>query len=358
MHQSWRNLTGRNFNCFAWSLGFADRWIEGRTVAEMDRVYQKYFMHECTKEEAEVDLYRILDAPAERQVGRRKITNQRAFVMHAARRDDKNMDAAPNLGCSSKMADQDLISHNREGLEDSRGYSARRPLVNYGSIYQHWKRDLARHPSFPGNEGNPYPLQGHFPDHRIFETGTGKYPPGHPGNSIGAPSLALGSRPAGAAGDAVARVASPAADRQSTALPTRPAPGAAGATRVVSSGSIGSNGSNPSSSPHSRSVSKSSISSVSSGGVASLPAFKAESGKVYTKILQMLPYAKIPSPSATAVHAAMAARTSLADKDAALVKDFEAKWAAWSALWFANRTSKYARTRPSLRFLSAPDLLC
>jgi hypothetical protein len=130
-------------------------------------------------------LYRIVDAPAERRAGQRTITNTRAFVMHAARRDEKAKDVVPGRGCSSKMADQALILHNRGGLEHDGGHSADRPRVSYGTIYQHWQRNPDRHPSVPENEGNPYPPSGHFPDHRIFETGTGKHPPGHPGNRLG-----------------------------------------------------------------------------------------------------------------------------------------------------------------------------
>jgi hypothetical protein len=52
----------------------------------------------------------------------------------------------------------------------------------------------------------------------------------------------------------------------------------------------------------------------------------------------MLPYARIPSASAAAVNAA---KTACAGMQAALVKDFEVKWAAWSKQWFPSDSTKY-----------------
>jgi hypothetical protein len=198
-HPNWQAWTRQGFNCFAWALGFTDRWVNGGCVTEMERVFGLYYMHQCTRDEAEVDLYRILDAPSRVPVGRvgNTIHNARADVMHAHRRDHTTMDAAPNLGCTSKMRNLGLLAHNRHGLEDHRGHAATNSRVEYGSIFQHWRRNPATHPDFPGNEGNPYPPQAHYPDHRIFEMGPGQHPEGHPGNSIGAPSLARGNEPAG-----------------------------------------------------------------------------------------------------------------------------------------------------------------
>jgi hypothetical protein len=51
----------------------------------------------------------------------------------------------------------------------------------------------------------------------------------------------------------------------------------------------------------------------------------------------MLPYAP---PSVKAVNAAKAARANLAAKEAALVQDFESKWAKWSPLWFPKDSFK------------------
>lgn len=37
----WQNLPGVNnhgFNCFAWSVGFTDRWIQGGSRGEMQRL--------------------------------------------------------------------------------------------------------------------------------------------------------------------------------------------------------------------------------------------------------------------------------------------------------------------------------
>ncbi|KAI1277941.1 hypothetical protein F5Y07DRAFT_77974 [Xylaria sp. FL0933] len=181
-----------NFNCFGWSLGHTDRWIDGGTVEEMNRLYTQYHFVQCQQSEAEVELYRISDAPPQLQTPRGRVyDNRRAIARHAHRRDYPQLDGPPGLGCSSKLGDGHFIAHNRMALEDTRPDNATQPRVEYGSIYQYWRR-TPEHPSFPGKEHN---LQdrGHYFHDPVFFDGRGTYPHGHPGNTICLPGQGQGS---------------------------------------------------------------------------------------------------------------------------------------------------------------------
>lgn len=195
------------FNCFAWSLGFTDRWIQGGTRDVMEQlcafVYSLTAMHRtgankhttdvlymfrvCSPNEAEVELYDIHDAPPTLTVnvpgrparrGRpavppttRIVANAKYGIMHAHRRGNPALDEAPGRGCSSKLAAGPLIAHNRFALCDVREWGIRNPQIMYGNNYQCWQRDPAVHPTFRGNEENQYPLPGHYPDDAVFASG-------------------------------------------------------------------------------------------------------------------------------------------------------------------------------------------
>lgn len=152
-----------------------------------------YHFEQCPPAVAEVELYRIIDAPP-MLVNRRGIEypNGQAKVMHAHRRPYPEFDGPPNRGCSSKLANGPLIAHNRWALGDARPYGSRNPRISYGSIYQHWRRTL-NHPSFPGKEHNLVRPTGHYPNDPIFMSGHGRRPPGHPGNTIGLPGYHNGN---------------------------------------------------------------------------------------------------------------------------------------------------------------------
>ncbi|KAM3547478.1 hypothetical protein ARSEF4850_010004, partial [Beauveria asiatica] len=181
------HVDATRFNCISWSVGHTDRWIEPGTVEEMNRLYAEYHFEECADDVAEVELYRILDAPL-RLRSRRGVEyeNSNARVLHAHRRSFPELDSPPEHGCSSKLSDGPLIAHNRWALEDRRPYGSRNPRIPYGSIYQHWRR-AHHHPSFPGMEHNVVNATGNYPDNPMFMYGYGKYPPGHPGNTLGLP---------------------------------------------------------------------------------------------------------------------------------------------------------------------------
>lgn len=160
------------------------------TILSLDA---QYHFEQCPQEVAEVELYRITDAPLTLRNHRNvEYLNSNAKVRHAHRRSFPELDSPPNHGCSSKMAQGLLIAHNRWALEDARPYGSRTPSISYGSIYQYWRR-TSQHPSFPGHEHNLVSATGNYPDDPIFMYGYGKYPPGHPGNTIGLPGSYAGN---------------------------------------------------------------------------------------------------------------------------------------------------------------------
>ncbi|KAI1346527.1 hypothetical protein F5Y01DRAFT_321665 [Xylaria sp. FL0043] len=172
------------FNCFAWSVGHTDRWVEGGTVEDMNDFYEYYYFEQCHSAEADVELYRMLHVPATFTSRHgEELVNPMAIVRHAHRRDHPELDAPPNLGCSSKLRDGPLIAHNRMALVDTRSSSS--ITIWYGTIYQYWRR-TSEHPSFPGKRHNLRPPD-HNPQNSMFGSGWGEHPPGHPGNSRGLP---------------------------------------------------------------------------------------------------------------------------------------------------------------------------
>ncbi|KAK3374551.1 hypothetical protein B0H63DRAFT_252940 [Podospora didyma] len=344
----WRILPGatdKSFNCFAWSLGFTDRWVEGGSRAQMNRLYHHYMFVDCstTPNEAEVELYDIPTAPAQlsrtipasaRNPQPRTISwaNPRAVVLHAHRRDNPALDAPPGWGCSSKLAKEALIIHNRHALEDDIAWPGGNPAIRYGIIYQQWKRDPTRHPSFPGNEANDYPEAGHYPDDPVFEGGPGEFPAGHPGDTNGL-NLSSGSGSNGASGSGT--ITGNQAGKTTTL-----------ASRTVTSSTRSSNGSSNSSSgssTHSRSSSQTSVTSTASSkdkgkGKAATPSpFRAYSGKSYA-LANMPSYGKIPAPTTAAV------KLAKAGYDATIKSQptFEAAWAAWIKNWNATKSSNAA----------------
>ncbi|KAK4166834.1 hypothetical protein QBC43DRAFT_312528 [Cladorrhinum sp. PSN259] len=341
------NVDMARFNCFAWSVGFTDRWIQGGSQADMVRLYEAYMFRQCQAPAAEVELYQIASAPAtitRTYAGRpavparngrpareavpprvENLPNPRAIVMHAHRRDLPALDAPPNLGCTSKLAAGALIAHNRGALADNRPWGQGSPQIVYGAIYQYWQRDPAAHPTLPGNAANEYPVPGHYPDDRIFASGYGTYPPGHPGNTIGLP---------GGAGNN-----------------TRGAPTGNNVARKPASSSSSSSGN--SSSGHSRSSSNTSVSSVGSNKAATKPwVFVAASGKSYPSIPLIAPYARIPAPSAAAVKSAQTAAVNISKTNPALFKAFSQAWDKLMLAWYqisasvhGNDASIMTRTR-------------
>lgn len=266
---------------------------------------------QCQPPQSEVELYQIVNAPAQLTrtipgrraqpargnrpavpaVEPRQITypNARGVVMHAHRRDHPALDAPPNLGCSSKLGAGSLIAHNRNALADTRPWGAAQPQIVYGAIYQWWQRDPTAHPTFPNNKGIEYPAAGHYPDDRIFSAGYGTYPPGHPGNTIGLPGAAANTKSAPAGNNVVSKSA-----------PTA------------------TNGSKPK--PW---------------------VFVAASGKSYPTIPLIAPYAKLPPPSAAAVKSAQAAVVAIQKANAPLVVAFTKAWAAFMAAWDHISNSPY-----------------
>ena len=297
---------------------------------------------QCAAAQAEVELYAITGAPATltrtitgRQArparnGRpavsatpdRQVTfaNGKALVMHAHRRDFPALDAAPNRGCSSKLAAGPLVAHNRLALADTRTWAQNgNPQIVYGAIYQWWQRDPGAHPTFAANAAIEYPVPGHHPDDRIYASGYGTYPAGHPGNTIGLPP--------------------PAGNNNNTL-------GATGASLVRRPGSSASTNSSSSSttSSHSRNSSQTSVSSgaASRKGVVAAPVkaaprkpwvLLAASGKSYPNIPLIPPYARIPPASSAAVKAAAAAAGAVNKANAPLVAAFTKAWAAFLAAW-------------------------
>ncbi len=239
--------------------------------------------------------------------------------MHAHRRDFPTLDNPPNRGCSSKLAAGPLIAHNRYALTDNRNWGAGAPQIVYGAIYECWERDPTAHPSFQANQANAYPAPGHYPDDRIYDQGYGTYPPGHPGNTMGLQPPAGNN--AGGTGN-------------TTTLARRPASSASSAsTTTNSTGGHSRNSSN---------TSNSSGGSVKTGAAGKRPAapppkpwvFVAASGKSYSKIPLVGPYARVPAASAAAVTAATKAAGALNVKgNESFLKSFSLAWAAFVAAW-------------------------
>ncbi|KAI0193458.1 hypothetical protein F4808DRAFT_442217 [Astrocystis sublimbata] len=178
-------INNDNFNCIAWSVGHTDRWLQpGR---EMNDTYTLYRFVQCGPDEAEVDVYRIEDAPLTRLNASGELKpNPQSLIKHAHRRDYPQFDSSPHHGCSSKLGFGSFVAHNRSALEDNRSWNSRYPPVGFGTIYQHWKRS-PEHFSFPGKEHNAVEWTGHFPDDPVFELGYGENPPGHQDNLKGVP---------------------------------------------------------------------------------------------------------------------------------------------------------------------------
>ncbi len=314
----------------------------------MDTTDEAYMFRQCVAARAEVELYAINNAPATLSrtipgraarpaargrpavaaVPARVLTfpNTRAVVMHAHRRDYPQLDAPPNQGCSSKLAAGPLVAHNRYGLADNRQWGAAAPQIVYGDIYQWWERDPDAHPTLPGNQANAYPEPGHYPDDRIFSSGYGTYPPGHPGNSQGL------QPPAGNNGN------------NSTAGGNNRTAAAGRASSVSSSNSSNASG-------HSRNSSNTSNTSVSSNGsgkakaVATKPfVLLSASGKSYGTIRLVSPYARIPAPSPGAIDAAKGVYSALSrDKTMGpFVAKFNAAWDAFIGAWRSiSRSAPY-----------------
>ncbi|KAK4136087.1 hypothetical protein BT67DRAFT_454826 [Trichocladium antarcticum] len=342
------------FNCFAWSVGFTDRWIQGGTKDDMARLCtdkdtkdEAYMFKQCPAAQAEVELYCIADAPATLSrtiAGRparparngrpavaatapRQLTysNNRALVMHAHRRDFPALDAPNNQGCSSKLAAGPLVAHNRLALADNRGWAqSANPQIVYGSIYQWWHRDPDAHPTFPANAAVQYPVPGHYPDDRIYASGYGTYPPGHPGNTIGL---------------------QPPAGNNNAPPGTVRRPGSSASTTSTSSSTK---------SGHSRNSSATSVSSTNStklpaGKAAAAPkaaaskpwVFVAASGRAYPTISLIPPYAPIPKLSAAAIEAASKAATAVTKAKPTLATAFKAAWAAFLAAWADIARSRF-----------------
>ncbi|KUI60876.1 hypothetical protein VP1G_08083 [Cytospora mali] len=120
-------------------------------------------------------MYDIPDAPPTVRRGTRDIRNTLYQVVTHAHRVDN---PAVVLGCSSKLAGQQLILHSRLALQDRRPWGSTNPPIKYGTIYGHFRRHPG-HPLLPGNSriGMPVPKPG--PEDEANEL-PGEYPVGHP----------------------------------------------------------------------------------------------------------------------------------------------------------------------------------
>lgn len=282
--------------------------------------------------------------------------NPRARVLHAHRRDYPALDEAPSLGCSSKLGNGSLIAHNRGALADDRGHAAGRPQVNYGSIYQTWQRS-SDHPSWPGQEGTTVPAKGHRPDDKIFERGTGAYPPGHPGNDIGLPGGPSGTQAPtqqkGRQGDARSSISGKVTDssRRSTSNTTPltsniPVPGSAASPRSGKDGQHRLGSRDPTATPRLSSrdapphggPQRSDGSDSESGSMLSLPSFSSRFGH-YQQLSKMDPYDLIPAASPAAADSAERLYSDIKGEFPGLVTDFNNKWMAWTKTWFPNEKS-------------------
>ncbi|RMZ83627.1 hypothetical protein DV738_g1135, partial [Chaetothyriales sp. CBS 135597] len=286
-----------DFNCFAWSVWHTNRWIDGGTEDEMNILYRTYFYEPCNDENAEVELYRIADAPLTLVTrSGREYANRDAKIRHAHRRFNPQLDAAPHLGCSSKLADSILVAHNRLALQDTRPYRSRNPGVRYGKIYQRWRR-TADHPSHPGKEGNAI-LAAHYPDDPIFQHGYGKLPPGHPDNTIGLPEPPNGNNESGSGKSHSVVAISSQKKPQTTSDPHR--------TGLMSH---------------------------------TAPETALPGSSEYARVPNMGPYEAIPPPSQAAQIAAMEAYQKLFRSCPKLVEAFEARFSAWKKTWSSCHSS-------------------
>lgn len=186
------------YHCFAWSIRYTDRWFDGGSRNEMVRLCKLSFpryirgimpdrgiklqrrpllLHSlchCRSRSRHLRYPRRpgWDPHPNPRIGGMK-KNTRALVRHAHR-----IDAARDPpSCSSKMADLALLQHDRQALEDYRGFAAK-PLVAYGVIYGHFKRH-PEHPIFPGKEANASKMPPRPPGMIELEF-PGQYPAGHP----------------------------------------------------------------------------------------------------------------------------------------------------------------------------------
>lgn len=291
-----------------------------------------YFYQPCSPTLAEVELYRILDAPPvlpktfrEQQMGIRP--NPRACVLHAHRRDNPGLDYPPGLGCSSKLGHGPLMAHNRGGLTDDRGHSAGEPVVTFGSIYQYWTRS-AEHPSKPGKERSQVPAKGHAPDHPIFEKGYGAYPAGHPGNDMELPGA---SDDDPRSGQVSASVAIPEAKTEWSSINAAELSTDTGANSIPSA-SERDEGKTPARSRVSATVATLLSSSTPLSPVS--PPSLLRSSTTYRQLPHMNPYDPIPPTDPAAADSAEQLYSSIKNVYPGILVDFEAKWQAWQKTWF------------------------
>lgn len=268
------------------------------TNSNQDR---RYHFVECGPAEADVDVFRIIDAPPTLMTrSGRPYQNSAAMVQHAQRRDRPQLDASPHQGCSSKQGDSVLIAHNRRALEDTRPWDSRQPVVTYGSIYQHWRR-TSEHPSFPGKMGNLVPATGNYPNDPIFASGYERAPPGHPGNTVWLPD--------GYEGDSQTQQ-NPKESRRDSKKP-------GGLFSSLKSGKPREEQRAPKAAdPRSRRA-------------APAPAQK------YAQVYAMQPYDPIPLPTRAAQEWAVSNYKSVLKSSPGLVKKFEARFYAWQRSWYA-----------------------
>jgi hypothetical protein len=244
--------------------------------------------------------------------------NSQAGVQHAHRRDHPQLDAAPNLGCSSKLQKGPLIAHNRHGLEDTRAYGARAPPITYGKIFQWWRR-TPEHPSYPGMAANARFPTGNYPDHQIFASGYGLNPPGHPGNHLGLAPIEQ----------------------------TR----AGGASKEKKHGGLFSF-----SRKEKKPVQKKPVQRLPATNpkkpikAAPKPASRSRPG--FAQVPRMPAHDPVPPAGRDAAEWAYQYYKSCQRSNAKLVKDFESRWSAWKKAWdspaFLN-SPRYHNIHPELR---------
>jgi hypothetical protein len=277
-------------------------WLNGQTANNTD-LDTTYHFEKCTPEEADVELYRLLNAPPVLYSRRgRPYDNPASKVKHAHRRDRPELDNVPQLGCSSKLGVGSLILHNRSALADDRDWDAHSPAPQYGAIYQYWRR-TSKHPSKSGMQNNLRDPTGNYPDSAIFAQGYGKYPPGHPGNTIG---LKLGNNQ----------------------LP--PGPSGPNEQAKESRGwfSRSKDDKKKSSAPQKFPQSTSTTSQARNPQPS------------YARAPRIRPYDPIPPPRRAACHSAVQMYNTVCKSNPRFVNEFETRFHAWKNTWYSSTSGR------------------